>query len=569
VNKCPKCGENIENAGEANFCSHCRAPLGVENADVGADGNPGARSAGSPEPSGDDFEDQLDAARTIHRDDQKAEAQFVQAVKQTISDGILDAEDESLLREEQDRLRLSDDRAAELKDEAVLSVISPPEEETARSEQAPIRLEMNVNHFTVQDYMCVLEFRLDNVCDSHIDRVALLVKGSRIGKPEERLLSLSSKECRNIMIQIEPEKAGVNLVEVMLSCRVNGEVSKWSVRHRLKVFEKTDTPSHIVINGPTFNARDNAKMGYGMIVDAQPTKDIVEGLIKTVNDLLKKDYPPMWRTLRLHKEWEDASFVVEPLAIDRSSGGRVVDQNASLVFGAGQVSRRVLLLGLTHIRMGRRRENDLVLRCFPRSKGNDMLSLQIQGGPHAVLSLRREGLILSSRDTLNGTMLNGATVEGRATVPLDRPSEVDVAKAMRLRITPFLTDSKDSGRCALLGQPDDLWRISENHGLRSVLIQRVDNLAGEEEYLIVYRWAEIGSGLGNELQIPDGQLKNKHIRLTRTGGRFWAESFVDGGLIAGEIDVGRGQACPLVMDTNLNIAGTIVKIAPFEQHGLA
>jgi hypothetical protein len=175
--------------------------------------------------------------------------------------------------------------------------------------------------------------------------------------------------------------------------------------------------------------------------------------------------------------------------------------------------------------------------------------------------------VLSTGDTLNGTILNGTTVKDKAAIPLDRPSEVDVGKALRLRIVPFLADSKDSVRYAPLGQTDDPWRISEDLGLRSVLIQRIDNLPNEE-YLIVYRWAEIGSGLGNELLIPDGQLKRKHMRLIRAGGQFWLESLVDGGLVVGDTDLDRGQACPLLVDTELDIVGTTARITQFEQHGL-
>jgi uncharacterized Zn finger protein (UPF0148 family) len=566
MSECPTCGERVDHPDTAGFCSQCGATLNGEKADAAPE--PEASAAVQPESSEDDSGDQLDSAETIHRDDEQAEAQFVQAVKQTIADGVLDARDENSLRDTQDRLRLSDARAATLKDEAISSVICPAEE-TVPSEQAPVSLEMNINHFTVQDYMCVLDFQLTNHCDSRVSKVVLAVRGAQLGNPKEWRLSLQPKERRDRMIQIKPKDAGMNVIEIMLSFMLDGKASTWSVQHRLKVFEKTVMPSNVVIKGPTFNASDNAKMGYGMLVKGQPNDDLAKGLFKTINDLLEREYPPMWRTLRLRREQEDVDSVVQPLPPSQPVDTRIVDQKTSFVFGGGEVVRRVMLLGLAHIRMGRRREeNDVVLRCFPRSKENDDLTLQIQGGPHILLSLRREGLMLSDGDTLNGTMLNGMTVKGKAPIPLDRPSEVDVGKALRLRVVPFLADSKDDNRYALLGQTDDLWRISEGLGLRSVLIQRVDNLAGEEDYLIVYRWAEIGSGLGNELLMPDGQLKHKHMRLVRAGGQFWLESLVDGGLAAGGMDLGRGQACPLAVDTELDIAGTTARITRFEQHGL-
>jgi hypothetical protein len=567
MSKCPICGERIDHADTAGVCSQCGATLDGEKADTDTADESEAVIAGQPEPPDDVSEDQLDSAVTIHRDDEQAEAQFVQAVKQTMADGVLDAKDEDSLRDAQDRLRLSDTRAAALKDEAVSSVICP-EEETVPSEQAPIGLEMNVNHFTVEAHQCVLQFRLTNRRDLPVSKVVLAVRGTQLGNPKEWRLSLRPNESRDRMIQVKPEVAGMNLVEITLSCKLEGKPSTWSAQHRLRVFSKTDTPSQIVINGPTFNASDNAKMGYGMSVRSQPQKDLAKGLIQNTNDLLIKDYPPMWQTVELRLEREETDSVVQVLTASRLAGGQIVDQKASLVLGGDQAARRVLLLGLAHIRMGRRRENDVVLRCFPRSDDNDLLTLQIQGGPHIILSLRREGLVLSTGDTLNGTMLNGTTVKDKATIPLDRPSEVDVGKALRLRIVPFLADSKDGGRYAPLGQTDDLWGIAEDLGLRSVLIQRVDNLACKEEYLVVYRWAEIGSGLGNELLIPDGQLKRKHMRLIRAGGQFWLESLVDGGLASGGTDLDRGQACPLLVDTELDIAGTTARITQFKQHGL-
>lgn len=564
MSKCPTCGERIDRADAADFCSQCGTTLRGEKAGAA---DPGVSATGQPGPPDDDSGDQLDSAVTIHRDDKQAEAQFVQAVKQTMADGVLDARDESSLRDMQDRLRLSDARVAALKDEAVSSVICP-EEEAASSEQAPIGLEMNVNHFTVEAHKCVLQFRLTNHRDLPAKKVVLAVRGAQLGNPEEWRLSLQPNESRDRMIQVKPEDAGMNIVEITLSCKLEGKASTWGAQHLLRVFSKTDTPSQIVINGPTFNASDNAKMGYGMSVRSQPQEDLAKGLIRSTNDLLSQEYPPMWRTVELRLEREDTDSVVRVMTAPQPTGERIVDQKASIVLGRGESARRVLLLGLPHIRMGRRRANDVVLRCFPRSDDNDLLTLQIQGGPHIILSLRREGLVLSAGDTLNGTMLNGTSLKGKVAVPLDRPSEVDVGKALRLRIVPFLDDSKDGRRYAPLGEVDNLWRISEDLGLRSVLIQRVDNLAGEEEYLVVYRWAEIGSGLGSELLIPDCQLKRKHMRLIRAGGQFWLESLVDGGLVAGGMDMDRGQACQLAVDTELNIAGTIARITRFEQHGL-
>ena len=79
VSKCPTCGERVDHADAADFCSQCGAALGGEKADAGTADEPEASAAGQPEPPDDDSEDQLDSAETIRRDDDQAEAEIVAA----------------------------------------------------------------------------------------------------------------------------------------------------------------------------------------------------------------------------------------------------------------------------------------------------------------------------------------------------------------------------------------------------------------------------------------------------------------------------------------------------------
>jgi pSer/pThr/pTyr-binding forkhead associated (FHA) protein len=254
---------------------------------------------------------------------------------------------------------------------------------------------------------------------------------------------------------------------------------------------------------------------------------------------------------------------------------RLAMDKAAVLEAKGGERPRLLLLGMAQVRMGRSKSsNDLVLRVLPRSESNDSLSLQITGRrPHCILSLKPDGLFLADRDTANGTYLNGKAVKGEALVPLDQASEVDVAKALRLRLVPFLEAEEEGegaeARYAKLGEPDEVWQTAERLRLRSLLIQREDNLTKEERYLVTYRWIEIGSGAGNEVILPGASLSRTHMRIVRFGGQFWLESLVDKNrLTADGVGVPRGHACPLVPGMKLAYGDLLGEFAEFQQYGL-
>lgn len=238
---------------------------------------------------------------------------------------------------------------------------------------------------------------------------------------------------------------------------------------------------------------------------------------------------------------------------------------------------RTLVLGRREIRIGRRRgDNDIVLRVLPRSGVHDTMSLQITGSrPHLVLSLRSEGLFLADQKTTNGTLLDGRPVVGRAPLPLDRPCEVEVARALRLRFVPFLSADDEAGSAwhesiyAGISDGDELWRHAEQIGLRSVLIQRMANLEVDEQYLIVYRWANCGSGPDNELILPEAPVAGTNWRIVRRGGGLWVQSLVDGGdLMVGGVGLDRGLTVAMTAGMELVCGPASARVTGFQQFGL-
>ena len=227
--------------------------------------------------------------------------------------------------------------------------------------------------------------------------------------------------------------------------------------------------------------------------------------------------------------------------------------------------------------MGRRRgDNDIVLRVLPRSGAHDAMSLQITGSrAHLILSLCSEGLFLADQKTTNGTLLDGRPIVGRAPLPLDRPSEVQVARALQLRFVPFLSsdDVADSdwheGIYAGISDGDELWRHAEQIGLRSVLIQRMENLETDEQYLIVYRWANCGRGPDNELILPEAPAGGTNWRIVRRGGGMWLESLVEpGDLMVGGVGLDRGLTVAMTAGMELVCGQSSAEVVGFQQFGL-
>jgi len=250
-------------------------------------------------------------------------------------------------------------------------------------------------------------------------------------------------------------------------------------------------------------------------------KGLVSGLIQDVNDLLQQKFTPAWKQL--------------PLAsCDTPQGIRLVPEltartpwlsKATLVIGEGR--RRTLIITKPTVSLGRNRENDIVLRVFPRSRENDALSLRLQGhAPHCSLELTAEGLRLVDHQTANGTWLNGKRVSNATIVPTDRPSDLNLAGALRCRLV-ILRESaagaaEDNRRYQRLGPGDESWKLGEQAGIRGVLIERISNLADAECYLIVYRSVDVPAELPPVFRGAGCALVA--LRVINVRGHLWVEA---------------------------------------------
>ena len=569
MKRCEKCGSEAYDEKES-FCAACGGALRA--AAPAAAGAPAAAPAG----------DLMEQAETIPRDKAKAVAEYRQEVLQRWSDGVLDGHDRRALDEKRDHLRLTQEEARTEEQEALSAPAGEADVCDDEGRPPAVAIEINDNHFYMENMAAVLDFRFVNRTDQALNNVCLRVTGQLVGAVQECTMRLAAHRDARHRMQLRLDIPGEMLVDLALKYELGGEPFCWTAQAVLMVLARPENLQSLVVQIDQSVRPEGGSKIFGSSVSQEAKQVISEGLVKDVNQIMHRSFSDQWTALSL-------AFDEDETRRQRDKEGRPVRvvrghvpprapmDRAAIISSAEPDAHRVCLLGIPEIRLGRSRSNsDISLVVLPRNPENDKLSLLISGhkGPHCVLSLRSDGLFLADQDTRNGTELNGHAVRGEVKVPLDQPSVVDVAKALRLRLIPFRDAEDQPGldpkRYSALGSADDLWQTAARLKLRSLMIRRVDNLAEDEKYLVVYRWANVGRGQGSELLVrdPTAGLRRAHVRIIRLGGQFWLESLVqDKGVTADGIGVPRGCACPLAVGMKVtfgNMGGTVKE---FQQIG--
>lgn len=547
---CPHCGAALE-TDEARFCSTCGRSIDSAASDL------------------------METAETMPRSKAGGRDSYARAVREVISDGLVDSDDRRVLDAARQDLRLSVEEAAEVEAETMDELTAPAA--SGETADGPILLEINDNHFYMANMAAVADCRLTNRSDESSVNLRLAIRGKFLGVAEHTTASLAARQTGCCRLQFVPEIAGEHVVDLTLTGEVDGKPRVWVAQIMLKVLAQSDNPSSVTLNIDQ-SMKAGGNLGYGLSNRTQIADGIASGLIKDVNDLIRQTLPEHWQPIALHPDEEltrgaRAALPKRVRVLRKLADRHTPMRRATLMLGEGDDAHRVHLLGMRRVRLGRGRSfSDVVLRRLPRSTENDALTLQITGSrPHAILSVTSEGLTLTDKKSTNGIFIGDKRVDGVCKLPLDRSSEIDVAKSLRLRVTPFFDEADEAAadRYADLGEPDEFWDIAGKLGLRSVLIQRLDNLAAEESYLLICRWATVGRGAASELNLPGADLQRAHARIVRRGGGFWIESLAGRDHVAADgRNLGRGKASPLAAEMTLKLGEAALSVHDFEQYGM-
>lgn len=438
-------------------------------------------------------------------------------------------------------------------------------------DRSPVVLEINNNRFYMSGKGGVLQLRVAYTGAEPAKNVRLSIISPQLCERIEKPVRTFGNRAREMKFPVRPSLTGEFAVEISVTVELEKETQVYSTEPIIKVLDPQMMPETVQLNvDQSMHAGGN--IGYGNSVRNQVAEGITKGVIKTVNDLLTQNFPDSWQVLDLDLDdvqvaEEEPDTRVQVLA----SMQRRQPMTCAALELIDQLPRQVLLVGAKReISLGRNRQNtDIVLRLFPRPQ-TDELTKQITGSrPHLVLSLRSNGLYITDQNTANGTVLNGDQLRGECALPLDRASTIEVAKVLQLRVSPFMDDSSDEqpDRYDLLGHQDELWTLSKRVGLRSLLIERINNSGDEEAYLIVYRWANIGSGC--EMSFSGGP--GIAGRIVRLDSGYWFEGgSADAVLpLMADGDAFQWQAVPVAERMEISVGSTnLIRVAPFNQYGL-
>ncbi|MCY2993304.1 MAG: FHA domain-containing protein [Planctomycetota bacterium] len=211
--------------------------------------------------------------------------------------------------------------------------------------------------------------------------------------------------------------------------------------------------------------------------------------------------------------------VTIPAGLEKYRGANLA---GTLVFARRHQFRRVHLFGSRTLKFGRVPEqNDVTLFVLPLTPQNQALTKAVSS-QHFKILLDRNGLVVQDRSKY-GTSLNGRKLQGSGAVPLDQVSEVAVGVSLKLRLTPLVKQPPGEGwehdPYAGLAPADESWTTAAGLGLGGLLVERVDNAAEEECYLMVFTWAALGPAFDGDTGLPP--VEGGRLRLVRRAGQFW------------------------------------------------
>lgn len=243
---------------------------------------------------------------------------------------------------------------------------------------------------------------------------------------------------------------------------------------------------------------------------------------------------------------------------------------ATLAFPQRSQFVRVHLLGTDKLNFGRVPErNDVTLIVLPLTPENHALSQAISS-QHFQILLEPGGLLLKD-ESKYGTSLNGQKVQRSAKIPLDQVSEVAVAVSLRLRLTPLVSQSPGGGRSedpyVSIGPADALWKTASGLGIDALFIERVDNVAEQEGYLMVFTWAALGPVLDGMDGLP--AVEGGRLRLVRRQGQFWLHNVaaIASPTVAG-VPVPVGHVGPLVPGLTIGLGKETAQWTSMQQYGI-
>ena len=397
----------------------------------------------------------------------------------------------------------------------------------------PLSIEYNEAHFYGAGVSGGVELRVRNISDQKIPIFCLDVQVQKLGV-DMRFWHGAMKPGRqkDFLFEVRPPDDGEIPIRIQLAYRDGSRVRAFTATHWIIPIPKDRRGRNIeIFIDNSINAKGD--VGYGLSVRNQVADLIRNGVVKSVEDLSRQRLEPSWREVQVTRDYElDGEYVrrfLFPVEIvledDRKKAWSAdllqlpFELSVHDIDDNHRVKLRMLVLGSEEIQIGRRKDNDIVLRLEPETEENRKASERISRN-HASVVVDEDGVFLVDLGSTNGVRAaDGKRIDKK--VSLSAEATFQFSSVMALTFCPLLHREDDKGRYLELGSPDVLWTHAEKHGIGAIRIDRKENLP-EYSYLILY--SSVVFGNGSNADISNSLFRANRFRLIRIRRSLWIEN---------------------------------------------
>ncbi len=174
--------------------------------------------------------------------------------------------------------------------------------ENDAAEVEEVSLEFNDNQFYMKDCRCVCEFALQNNGDHVIKQVRLSLQSGEDLDENRIVSSLDPGGRRVVRFRVEPPKAGIDLLNIILKYRSDNIEKVFCASKKFKVLDKDAAPENITVYyDQRLQAEGSSAISAAKSrINNEIAKGISDGSFNTVNDLIGQDFPDNWVPVQLY-----------------------------------------------------------------------------------------------------------------------------------------------------------------------------------------------------------------------------------------------------------------------------
>jgi pSer/pThr/pTyr-binding forkhead associated (FHA) protein len=344
----------------------------------------------------------------------------------------------------------------------------------------------------------------------------------------------------------------------------------------LPIFEKSEELRDISIQADKFinvGGGGSGSKDMGNAVNINIESLIQQDKIRNANDLMMeyRKLPAQFKILQLTFDPDRSEQLANSLTIARTADkGKAIIQSdrGSLTDAAGlQIQSKakpvnIVLVARPNVTLGKHRRNDIVTRICPRSAARDDQSNKMSRN-HCRLELTEKGVFVKDDGSINGTLLDGKTVDAKGRQIKAHTKELELAGVLTMTVR-CLSERRRAGGAAyenILNEPlGPTWQAAAKAGLSSITLARLNNLGADdkhgcESYCLVYRIATIGSAPQSSISCTDKGLEPVHAAILHLGRRFYLENVSDlTDVVVNDTTLSKNELTPLSFGDRIRIA---------------